>query len=358
MKILHVIDHAGLGGAQVVLRGILSFDSPELEQHCYVLRSTDSPEGSRSACIQDRSRSRFSLLPFVRLARLCLRGRFDILHAHLFRSKVFCWAIKRVALPSTTLIFHEHGSVEHAPLYRRFLRIAKKDVDGFIFVSETVRSEVSAVVGAARISGTVLYNFITTQHLTPGLSRSVFSERFSLPENRFLIGFLGRIVERKGWRDFISLAKRLEVREPRAFFVIAGDGQDRQKVVQACERVTNCKAIGSIGLVGSFIRALDCIVVPSHYEPMGLVQLEAQYGGTPVIAYDVPGLNETVEHDRNALLAPVGDVEALSDQLLRLVSDRTLQDRLRHGGSNNAKLFRVESYMAKLAGFYRSLVKS
>lgn len=76
-------------------------------------------------------------------------------------------------------------------------------------------------------------------------------------------------------------------------------------------------------------RAADIFVCPSTYqEPLGMVNVEAQACGTPVIASAVGGIPDVVEHEVNGLLVPPGDAQALARALLRLIHDRSLRARL------------------------------
>ena len=70
---------------------------------------------------------------------------------------------------------------------------------------------------------------------------------------------------------------------------------------------------------GPLYAGCDIFVAPSRHESFGLILLEAMREGKPVIAGDVGGMREVVEHEGNGLLVPPGDVEALADALRRLV---------------------------------------
>jgi glycogen(starch) synthase len=74
--------------------------------------------------------------------------------------------------------------------------------------------------------------------------------------------------------------------------------------------------------------AADCAVVPSIYEPFGLVALEAAAAGTPLVVADVGGLREFVEHGTTGLRFAAGDVAGLADAVSALLSDEVLARRL------------------------------
>ena len=77
-----------------------------------------------------------------------------------------------------------------------------------------------------------------------------------------------------------------------------------------------------------YFAAADVCVVPSHYEPFGLVAVEAMASGTPVIASDVGGLQFTVVSEETGLLAPPKNVEAFASAIDRIIGDLQWRDRL------------------------------
>jgi glycogen(starch) synthase len=78
----------------------------------------------------------------------------------------------------------------------------------------------------------------------------------------------------------------------------------------------------------SLYRSAQSTIVPSLYEPFGLVTLEAMASGTPVVASDTGGTREIVEHEVSGLLFPPGDAGGLAEAVLRVLRDRDFGDRL------------------------------
>src|SRR5262249_24120525 len=88
----------------------------------------------------------------------------------------------------------------------------------------------------------------------------------------------------------------------------------------------------------SWYRSADVLVVPSRYEPFGMVILEGMAHRLPIVASDVGGTAEILDHGRTGLLFPPRDVAALADQLIALVRDRGLRQRLGRSGAEEARL--------------------
>ena len=93
----------------------------------------------------------------------------------------------------------------------------------------------------------------------------------------------------------------------------------------------------------------DVFVAPSRHESFGLILLEAMREGKPVIAGDVGGMREIVEHEGNGLLVPSGDAEALADALSRLAKSASLREQY---GRRSREIFEERFTAARMAEGY------
>ena len=181
-----------------------------------------------------------------------------------------------------------------------------------------------------------------------------------IPAGAFTLGFAARLVERKGWRDFLQAIQSLETRLP-VFFLLAGDGEDRQRVessIRTLRLAGRGRMIGQVTLMDRFYPALDCFVMPSLWEPHGLAHLEAQSYGIPVVVSDVPGLNATVHAELDALLFEAGDPSSLADQVCRIAADPQLRIRLVAAGFANAAAYTMDSFASKVEQIYLDALAS
>jgi glycosyltransferase involved in cell wall biosynthesis len=150
----------------------------------------------------------------------------------------------------------------------------------------------------------------------------------ALPHPRVL--FVGRIAAQKRPLDLPEIAERLA---PPTQLVIVGDGPQRDALHARLARSPARDRIHMVGFVPhhrvpAFLSHADVLVLPSAYEELGSVLVEAMAAGLPVVATRVGGIPDLVEHEVTGLLAPVGDVAALAAALARLLEDRSLATRL------------------------------
>lgn len=129
------------------------------------------------------------------------------------------------------------------------------------------------------------------------------------PHNPLVLGAYGRFCQQKGFDRLLKSMQHL----PQLTLYLAGSGEDEPLLRALAEGLGNVHFLGRIDDVPQFLETCDVVVIPSRYEPFGLVCLEALAAGRPVVVADVDGLPEQVQGC--GLTVPAGDegawVEAL-----------------------------------------------
>jgi glycogen(starch) synthase len=142
-----------------------------------------------------------------------------------------------------------------------------------------------------------------------------------------LLGFAGRLVYEKGVQHLVSALPELRHRYPGLRVVIAGDGPHRAELQDETRRLDLTRAVSFAGFVGddlpATLAATDAMVVPSIYEPFGMVALEAAAAGAPLAVAATGGLAEIVEPGVTGVTFPAKDPDALADAVSTLLSDAT-----------------------------------
>ncbi|HVF19545.1 MAG TPA: glycosyltransferase family 4 protein [Mycobacteriales bacterium] len=147
--------------------------------------------------------------------------------------------------------------------------------------------------------------------------------------------YAGRLEYEKGVHTVLAALPRLRRRHPGLRLVVAGVGTHEAQLRALATKLRVSKAVTFLGFLepaelAVLAAAADCALVPSIYEPFGMVALECAAAGTPLVVADTGGLREFVEHDATGLRFTPGDHAALADAVTRLLADEVLAQRLVH----------------------------
>lgn len=155
--------------------------------------------------------------------------------------------------------------------------------------------------------------------------------------------FVGRLEYEKGVHDVIAALPRIRRTHPGTTLTIAGDGTQYDWLVEEARKNKVTKAVNFIGRVDhsgllELLHRADAAVLPSHYEPFGIVALEAAAAGTPLVTSNVGGLGEAVINGKTGVSCPPRNVGALAAAVRQVLDDppaaqqRALaaRDRLNH----------------------------
>lgn len=177
---------------------------------------------------------------------------------------------------------------------------------------------------------------------------------------RVRIGFIGGLSEHKGAHLLISAIRLLPDGLPLEL-KIYGKSDDYPKyferlmlLANADQRIHFCGTFPN-EIIGKVFAELDVLVVPSiWYENTPLVIYSAQAAGCPVIASNLGGMSEVVQHERNGLLFEVGDIAGLASMLERVIRDRGLLQRLA-GSAQKPKP--IADYVVELQSIYEGVLQ-
>jgi D-inositol-3-phosphate glycosyltransferase len=283
--------------------------------------------------------------------------RFDVIHSHYWVSGTAGLAVARAWDLPLVHTMHTMARVKNLRLQpgetpEPGVRIdgEQEIVDGatrLIANTSTEAGELETLYGADPLEVDVV---------APGVDLQIFSSRNSdaararlgVPPEVFHVVFAGRIQRMKGPQVLVRAAAELHARRPdiplKISILGAGSGSevlDLQPLVDSLglhAQVSLHPPVDAPGLAEWF-RAADVVAVPSFSESFGLVALEAQACGTPVLAANVGGLPKAVGHGRTGLLVDGHDAGRWSAELEKLYDDAGLRRALGYGAAEHAAAF-------------------
>jgi glycosyltransferase involved in cell wall biosynthesis len=177
---------------------------------------------------------------------------------------------------------------------------------------------------------------------------------------KFRIGFIGGLTEHKGAHLLISAVRRLPKIASIALRIYGRNDlfpeylKKLRQLAEGDQRIHFCGTFPN-EQIGKIFAGLDVLVVPSiWYENTPLVIYSAQAAGCPVIASNLGGMAEVVEHEKNGLLFKAGDVAGLASAIERLARDRELLQQL---AANAIRPKSISRYAAELKNIYDETLK-
>jgi glycogen(starch) synthase len=232
--------------------------------------------------------------------------------------------------------------------------------DRVITCSHYMRGHVADVYGLEESRVTVIPNGIDPLDLQPVDDLDKLRAQFAAPEERLVV-LVGRLVYEKGFQLALEALPGLVERLGDVRFLVAGSGTHEQELRRQAEELgldAHGTFLGWIGddVLHSLYRIADLCVVPSIYEPFGLVALEAMASGCPCIVADTGGLREIVpEDERVGLRFNGGDAEHLAAMVERLLTDDALRERLVVEASEHVLSFDWADVARQTAALYAQL---
>ena len=348
MKILHVIESLGRGGAEQALVNLL----PALARrghHCevaalwgpYPLAEPLEAAGIRVQRLDLGHRWHLGQ-GIPRLSRVWRNGRYDIVHAHLFFSGVYASLCRPVA-PAAKLVvtFHNLG-YDSYPANTTWRKIRKQldgwlmrhAVDGRTAVSETTARHYERHLKLPPVQ--VIPVAVDLTSFQPLLSTNGVRNRLSaygVGQEDFTLLVPGRFVPEKGHRFLLQALELLRKQNLRPKALCVGEGPLAADIAAERARrgldgqVVLCGAVPNAELL-ALVRAAHTVVMPSTNEGLPISALEAMALERPLVASRVGGLQLLIEDNVSGLLVPPGDPAALAEGIAKLMGEPALRERL------------------------------
>ena len=270
------------------------------------------------------------------------RFSFDLVHGHDWLVANACDHLaKRFSAPLVTTIHAtEHGRHQgwvnkHPQAYIHGVeRWIVNRSDKVIACSTFMREQIVDVFGVEGENVEVIPNGIDPEDLQPQDDAELRRLRLEFAATgESLVLLVGRLVYEKGFQFALEALPEIIRRQPQTRFVVAGSGTHEQELRRQAEELGLMEHGTFVGWIGddvlhSLYRIADVCVVPSIYEPFGLVALEAMASSCPCIVADTGGLREVVPHDEVGLRFRARDPQSLAEMTVRMLADAELCRRL------------------------------
>lgn len=381
MRIVHVITRLIVGGAQentvLTCRGLVE------RGHDVTLAAGEEtgPEGSlwshaeASGCrvvrLQKMKRSVHPLRDWRavgELTRLFAELKPDVVHTHSSKAGIIGReAGRRSGVPIVVHTIHgmafnrTQGALVSA-LYAWLERRAGGQTTAFVSVADAMTAQaVRAGLGPADRFTTIRSGMDTAVFAPDAKARSAMRAAWGVGASDVVVGTIARLFDNKGYDEIIRAMPRAIHRAPRLRFVWVGDGGRKGQYERRLASFGLRDRVTMLGLVrpeevGAIVNGFDMVLHASRWEGLPRALVQGMLASVPAISFDNDGAPEVVVTDETGILVPFGNVDRLSDAIVRLSADESLRQRLgRCGRERCLNMFDWRTMVCELGALYQRL---
>lgn len=322
----------------------------------------------------------FDILPEVYLNFLKFieaKDNYDVFHGHYWDG---AWmALKAKCQFSKPLIenFHSLGKIRQATkkkylmnknetdYFQKRFDVEKETVERADVIVSLAKSEKESLIkiyDSTPEKVKVIPGGVNLQKFKP-VSKEKARGNLRIDKESFVLLYVGRLEWRKGIGTLITAGRLLKKEVPNLKIVVVGgkiygkeknilDFREYERLLEKAKKEKVENLIKFTGMINhrrlrTFYSAADALIVPSYYEPFGLVALEGMAAKTPVIASAVGGLKEIIRHKKTGLLFKPRNPVDMKDKIQMLYSSKKLQEKLIKNGYNHVSKNHSWPFIAK-----------
>ena len=368
-KILMFIDEAKMGGGQQHLLWLIN----KLDKYKFEIEVACEPEGYfvdelKKLGIKHHSLSvtnRPSIDSLIKTYRIIQKVSPAILHTHGGTAGFYGRLAAAINFKGVTI--HTYHGIHYLNAYRFRLKFLYKMVDRFLlnFTDCTIcvaqnDFDIGMKAGVVKKEkAVVIHNGIDIIKFSHVSEHNDFEIKLKKEEDLVVIGSVGRLHYQKGYEYLIEASKVILSNHPNVKFVLIGDGELRGSLESLTKKYgidTSFVFLGNRTEIPELLAQMDIFVLPSLWEGLPLVLLEAMAANKPVVATNVNGITELIKSEEDGILVPPKDASALALGINRLLDGVELRNRLAENGykkvlnefSLNGMIEKTESVYLKL----------
>jgi glycosyltransferase involved in cell wall biosynthesis len=369
IAIFYLITSTNVGGAEkAVLQLIRNLDRQEFKIYvcsvkkpgpfAQVLAAEADGFFSLNLAENGGAAALINFLPgIVLLIRLLRRISPAILHCFLFRANLLgriAGSMARVPVVISSVRVIESGSV-----FRNAIdRLTAVLTDKYIAVSDAARAYTIKHSKVPPQKIITIYNGIDRRDTN--LESPVSRRDLAVDENDVVLAIIGRLHKQKGHLLLLEALSFILPEAPRTRILFCGAGEEDTHLRGIVANRGLAKHVHFLGLIDNASQILphiDVLVLPSLWEGMPHVVLEAMAAGRPVVASRIAGLAELVEDGKTGLLFRSGDPRSLAEALLKLITNPALARTMGDAGREHVmKNFQLKETVRKTVHLYRELL--
>ena len=360
MKVLHLSsENSWRGGEQQMAYLILELKKLGINSFAAV------KEGSafEKWCVENN-------IPFVSLAftndfdfssawklkEYCGKEQFDLVHLHSSRSHGIAF-LSSLLGNKTPLVLSRKVDFKLKQNFFSKWKYNHSRIKKIICVSDKIREIMGRELRHPEKCVTV-YDGIDLERFAGKGVRGIIRKEFGINDDEIIIGNIAAIAPHKDYFTFLDTATVLG-RKIKAKFFIAGEGPLRKEIEKRIASMNLEKDVYVLGFrndLENVFAELSVLLYTSKEEGLGSTLLDAMAYGLPIVTTEAGGIPEIVKNEFNGLTAPVRNPQVLSEQVMRMLSDHSLREKLVANGKKYVREFSKEKMAERTLEVYRQVL--
>ena len=362
IKILFGINKLAVGGAEhLVLHQLAHINRDRFNPHLVtLLQSTEPNLDAEAKKLGERwkkfsFRGFFDIASFWKLYRFLRRERFDVVITSLFFTSVLLRLAALLARVPVVIVSEVNVKSEEGRGALFLDRLLARFTEKIITNSKEGLEVVVRRLEVPREKCALIYSAIDLESSARRFSpeeRALLRQTYRLTTEDVAIVTAGRLVEQKGQRYLIEAFANLRRAKPHLplKLVIFGEGPLRDELTSQVAKlgVKDAVTFPGVAPLSRIVGITDIFALPSLWEGMSLMLLEAMAGEKSIVATDVSGSRELITEGENGFLVPPGNSAALAQKLAVLIEDKALRAKFARASVKEVQKFSIENNLNNL----------
>ena len=306
----------------------------------------------------------YTLALATKMATVAENENLDLLHVHYAIPHSISAILARESIKShrrLPVITTLHGTdITLVGADRSYLPITKyalEESDGVTAISHYLKEATIEHFEFDRLE--VIPNFVSPDEYRPKIDCDL--REYLTPDGSPVLVHVSNFRPVKRPVDCVEIFARV-LKQTKARLVMVGDGSERTNCIHRARClgvVDQCVFVGKQARIVDYLCASDVLLLPSEQESFGLAALEAMACELPVIASRVGGLPEVVDDGETGFLSPVGDVDKMANDAVRLLNDKKLRRQMgRRARESAISRYSTDKIIPQYIEFYERILQA
>lgn len=345
MKVLHLIDSGGLYGAEVMLLELVKEQIGQgIDAHVYSIgkKGIEEKEIEKSLKIlnvplhKERMMSGLNISGAMKIMQYAQNNQFEIIHSHGYKPSILLGVLP--------------GFMRKIPIVRTLHGWTSTNIFSKIYLYELIdvfllkRSSAVAAVSASVIEKkgvdkskiknfTVIENGISAEIPVLNDQDPVVKKILEIKDKGFLLGSIGRLSYEKAFDILLKAFSELKRCNQKYKLIIVGDGEQRENLFKIAKDLCIADDVFFLGYqnnASQYISLMDAYINSSRTEGMPITLLEAMRVGCPIVATNVGGVAEMLNHGEYGELVGSEDIQGLAQAIQNINTNPESKDKIKN----------------------------